>query len=263
MADGGVHFDPEVTVANPARVYDYWLGGSSNFAVDRELGDRMIAIDSRVVPMVRENRHFLRRVVTWLCRHGVTQFLDLGSGIPTVGNVHEVAARVTPDAKVAYVDSEPVAVAYSSRIIEGNQNATITHADLRDSQTVLSAPTVAGLLDFSRPVAVLALSVMQYFDDASDPAAMLARYRKALVPGSYLAISHISADDPDVDMDGLAEATKQATVQAHPRTRAGVTALFGDAQLVPPGLVWVGAWHPEPGSAEPVPGMLGGLGRVG
>src|SRR5581483_5051597 len=84
MADGGVHFDPEVTVANPARVYDYWLGGSSNFAVDRELGDRMIAIDSRVVPMVRENRHFLRRVVTWLCRHGVTQFLDLGSGIPTV-----------------------------------------------------------------------------------------------------------------------------------------------------------------------------------
>lgn len=263
MADGGVHFEPEVAVPNPARVYDYWLGGSSNFAVDRELGDRMIAIDSRVVPMVRENRHFLRRVVTWLCHNGVTQFLDLGSGIPTVGNVHEVAARVTPEAKVAYVDSEPVAVAYSARILEGNQNATITHADLRDAETVLSAPTVAGLLDFSRPVAVLALSVLQYFGDVEDPAAMLARYRKVLVPGSYLAISHISADDSDVDMDGLADATKQATVSAHPRTRAEVTALFGDAQLVPPGLVWVGGWHPEPGTAEPVPGILGGLGRVG
>jgi SAM-dependent methyltransferase len=263
MADGGVHFDPEVTVANPARVYDYWLGGSSNFAVDRELGDRMIAIDSRVVPMVRENRHFLRRVVTWLCRNGVTQFLDLGSGIPTVGNVHEVAAKVTAEAKVAYVDSEPVAVAYSAHLLEGNQNATITHADLRDAETVLSAPTVAGLLDFSRPVAVLALSVLQYFAEAENPAAMLARYREALVPGSYLAISHISADDPDVDMDGLADATKQASVSAHPRTRAQVAALFGEASLVPPGLVWVGGWHPEPGSAEPVPGILGGLGRLG
>ncbi len=262
MADGSVHFDPEVTVANPARVYDYWLGGSSNFAVDRELGDRMIAIDARMVPMVRENRAFLRRAVTWLCRHGVTQFLDLGSGIPTVGNVHEVAARVTPDARVAYVDSEPVAVAYSARILEGNANATITHADLRDAKTVLSAPTVAKLLDFERPVAVLALSVMQYFPEAEDPAGLLAQYRRVLAPGSYLAISHISADDPDVDMDGLADATKQATVSAHPRTRAQVTALFGDAELVPPGVVWAGEWHPEPGAPAPVPGVLGGLGRI-
>lgn len=263
MADGGVQFEPDLTLANPARVYDYWLGGSANFAVDRELGDRMIAIDSRVVSMARENRSFLRRAVTWLCTHGVTQFLDLGSGIPTVGNVHEVAARVTPEARVAYVDSEPVAVAHSVHILEGNPSTTITHADLRDAETVLSAPTVAGLLDFSSPVAVLALSVMQYFGDAEDPAAMLARYRRVLAPGSYLAISHISADDPDVDMAGLAGATKGAAVRAHPRTRAAVTALFGDAELVPPGVVWVGEWHPDPGAAEPVPGILGGLGRIG
>jgi hypothetical protein len=263
VADGGVQFEPDMSVANPARVYDYWLGGSSNFAVDRELGDRMIAIDSRVVPMARENRSFLRRVVTWLCTQGVTQFLDLGSGIPTVGNVHEVATRVAPEAKVAYVDSEPVAVAHSVRILEGNPNTTITHADLRDAQTVLSAGTVAGLLDFSRPVAVLALSVLQYFDDAEDPAAMIARYRSVLVPGSYIAISHISADDPDIDMAGLAGATKSAAVSAHPRSRAAVTALFGDGELVPPGVVWVGEWHPDPGAAEPVPGILGGLARVG
>lgn len=262
MADGAVHFDPDVTVANPARVYDYWLGGSSNFAVDRELGDRMIAIDPRVVPMVRENRSFLRRVVTWLCENGVSQFLDLGSGIPTVGNVHEVAARINPAVKVAYVDSEPVAVAYSARLLEENQNATITHADLRDAQTVLSAPTVAGLLDFSRPIALLALSVMQYFGDEEDPAALIAQYRRILVPGSYVAISHVSADDPDVDMKGLAEATKQAAVSAHPRSRAEVAALFGEVELVPPGIVWVGEWHPDPGSPAAVPGILGGLGRM-
>lgn len=262
MADGGVHFEPDMTVANPARVYDYWLGGTSNFAVDRELGDRMVAIDPRVVPMARENRSFLRRVVTWLCEQGVTQFLDLGSGIPTVGNVHEVAARINPEVKVAYIDCEPVAVAYSARILEEIQNATITHADLRDAQTVLSASTVTGLLDFSRPVAVLALSVMQYFGAAEDPAALLAHYRGALAPGSYLAISHISADDPDVDMDGLAGATKQAAVSAHPRTHAQITELFGDTELVAPGLVWVGDWRPDPGSPAPVPGILGGVGRV-
>jgi SAM-dependent methyltransferase len=262
MGDGSVRFDPDVAVASPSRVYDYWLGGSSNFAVDRELGDRMIAIDPSIVPMVRENRSFLRRAVTWLCANGVTQFLDLGSGIPTVGNVHEVAARIAPETKVAYVDSEPVAVAMSARLLDGDPNATITHADMRDWQTVLGAPTVAGLLDFSRPVAVLALSVLQYFDDAEDPAETVARYRRVLAPGSYIAITHISAEESGVDMAGLASATKSASVSAHLRTRSQVAQLFGDAQLVPPGLVRVGEWHPEPGAGAATPGILGAVGRV-
>ncbi|MBS2965276.1 SAM-dependent methyltransferase [Actinocrinis puniceicyclus] len=262
MGEGSMQFDPDVTVASPSRVYDYWLGGSFNFAVDRELGDRMIAIDPTIVPMVRDNRSFLRRAVTWLCEHDVTQFLDLGSGIPTVGNVHEVAARLRPEAKVAYVDCEPVAVTMSTRLLEGNPNATITHADLRDWQTVLAAPTVAGLLDFNRPIAVLALSVLQYFDEAANPAETIAHYRRALVPGSYLGITHISADEAGVDMVGLAEATRKAAVSAHLRTREQVMRLFGDAQLVPPGLVRVGEWNPQPGAPAAVPGIFGGLGRV-
>lgn len=256
--------EPEVDISrpNPARVYDYWLGGSANFEIDRQLGDEMISIDPSVVPMVRANRRFLTRVVTWLCEHGIDQILDLGSGIPTAGNVHEVADRSRPGTRVAYVDSEPVAVAYSRRLLEGHPAATITHADLRDVEAVLSAPTVAGLLDFQRPVAVLALSVMQYFPDSEDPAGVLARYRAALAPGSYLAVSHVSADDAQVDMDGLARATQKATVSAHPRSRAQVLALFGNAQLVPPGVVWAGDWHPHPEDPPAAHGILAGLARI-
>jgi hypothetical protein len=144
---------------NAARVYDYWLGGSSNFDVDRELGDEMVRIDPGVLDMARANRTFLYQVVTWLAHHGITQFLDLGSGIPTVGNVHEVAQAIEPSARVSYVDNEPVAVAHSKALLRDNSLATVTNADLRNVDAVLHAPTVAGLLDFDRPIAVLMLSV--------------------------------------------------------------------------------------------------------
>ncbi len=256
--------EPSVDVSrpNPARVYDYWLGGNNNFAVDRQLGDEMIAIDPRVIPMARDNRRFLRRVVGWLCEHGIDQFLDLGAGIPTVGSVHEIAFAARRDARVAYVDIEPVAVHYNRRALEGVATASITHADLRDAEAVLSAPGVAGLLDFTRPIAVLALLVLQYFPDEDDPAGMLERYRRALAPGSYLAISHLTADDESVDMEGLAQATERASANAHNRTREQIHALFGESDLVPPGIVLAGDWHRPPQETPSTPGVLAALAQI-
>lgn len=263
MTDQGPESEVDVTRPNPARVYDYWLGGSANFQVDRELGDQMARIDPRVVPMARDNRRFLRRAVAWLCAHGVTQFLDLGAGIPTADAVHEIALAAAPHARVAYVDSEPVAVAYSKTTLKDTACATITHADLRDIDAVLAAPGVAGLLDFSQPIALLALMVLQYFPDAENPAAVLERYRRALAPGSYLALTHIAADDPDVPMGELAAATRVASTNAHPRTRAQVAALLGGGELVPPGLVLAGDWNPEAGEPPATPGVLAALARLG
>jgi SAM-dependent methyltransferase len=253
--------EPDVSRPSAARVYDYWLGGAANFAVDRQLGDDMIAIDPNIVGMARANRSFLRRVVTWLVQGGIDQFLDLGSGIPTAGNVHQVAQAINPKCRVAYVDNEPIAVAHSRSVLEDTPNATITQADLRDVDDVLSAPGVVDLLDFDRPVAVLTLLVLQYFPDSEDPAAIAARYRDVLAPGSYLAISHVSSD-VDGDMDGLAEATRVAVNTVHPRTKAGITALFGDLEPVDPGVVWVYDWHPDDGGISRVPGIYGGVARV-
>ncbi len=250
---------------NAARVYDYWLGGSSNFDVDRELGDEMVRIDPGVLDMARANRTFLYQVVTWLAHHGITQFLDLGSGIPTVGNVHEVAQAIEPSARVSYVDNEPVAVAHSKALLRDNSLATVTNADLRNVDAVLHAPTVAGLLDFDRPIAVLMLSVLQYFPAEEHPEEVVARYVAALTPGSYLAISHITADDNRLDVGGLAAATRSANTNAHPRSHAEVSALFGDGvDLVEPGVVYTVRWpESESESDEPTKcGVYGGLGRV-
>jgi SAM-dependent methyltransferase len=259
--DEGMPTEPDVTRPSVARVYDYWLGGAANFAVDRELGDQMITIDPGIVAMARANRSFLRRVVTWLTHNGVDQFLDLGSGIPTVGNVHEVAQSINPLCRVAYVDNEPIAVAHSRSALRDNPNATITHADMRDTDAVLSAPGVAELLDFTRPVAVLNLLVLQYFPDSDDPAGIVARYRAALAPGSYVALTHATSDATS-SMISLAKATQVAVNTVHPRTHAEVTALFGDLRPVEPGVVWVHDWRPEDVRDTATCGIYGGVARV-
>ena len=199
--------------------------------------------------MVRENRHFLRRVVTWLCRNGVTQFLDLGSGIPTVGNVHEVAARITPEAKVAYVDSEPVAVAYSARILEGNQNTTITHADLRDAETVLSAPTVAGLLDFSRPVALMMLGVLGHVGDDGAARSIVRELAGALPPGSYLTLSD-GANTSRARQQAHERYAQTGAVPYRLRSPEQIAAFFDGLDLLEPGVVPVSQWRPDPRDAD-------------
>ncbi|HEX4226610.1 MAG TPA: SAM-dependent methyltransferase, partial [Pseudonocardiaceae bacterium] len=227
---------------NVARMYDYWLGGAANLAIDRELADKMIAIDPAVVDIARANRSFLRRAVRFCVANGVRQFLDLGSGIPTVGNVHEVAQRADPTCRVAYVDVEAIAVAHSRRLLRNNPLATVIQADLRDTDAVLRATT--DLLDFSQPVAVLALMVLQYFPDQPDhPADILARYRAALAPGSYLVISHVTGEEHQIDMTGLLRATATATTHANLRSRADIAALLGDAEPVEPGVVGPQHWR--------------------
>ena len=237
----GAEFDLERP--NAARMYDYWLGGAANLAVDRELADRMIAIDPAVVDIARANRSFLRRAVRFCVANGIRQFLDLGSGIPTVGNVHEIAQRADPACRVAYVDTEAIAVAHSRQLLRHNPLATATHADLRDADAVLTAPTVTGLLDFEQPVALLALMVLQYFP--GNPGEIIARYRRRLAPGSFLVISHLTSEEREIDMLGLTKATSTASTPAYLRSRAEFGTILGDAQPVHPGIVGAPDWRPD------------------
>ncbi|WP_018332540.1 SAM-dependent methyltransferase [Actinomycetospora chiangmaiensis] len=258
----------DVGPANAARMYDYYLGGSANFAVDRALADRAIAVRPALPAIARANRAFLNRVVAHLVGCGVDQFLDLGSGIPTVGNVHEVAARSTPDARVVYVDREPVAVAYAQELLRGHDRATVVHADLRDSDRVCR--DAAELLDFSRPVALLAVAALHFLPDADDPAGVLARYRGALTPGSYLALSHGTGDHQPVGAGIGTALYQQSTSPITLRTHAEVTALFDGFQVLDPGVVFTSAWRPDlPGphdrlAARPEQaGFYAGLARLG
>jgi SAM-dependent methyltransferase len=230
---------------NAARMYDYYLGGSHNTSADRALAERVLAADPRVRAVARANRSFLRRVVRLLVAGGIRQFLDLGSGIPTAGHVHEIAHTTDPDVKVAYVDNEPVAVSATRRLITDQPNVTITAADLRDVDTVLTAPGVTGLLDFSKPVAVLAFSVMHFLPDEANPAGVLAGYRAALVPGSYLVLSHIAPTGAASDSD-ITSLYQRSSNAAWVRTPEQIAALFPpDMPLVAPGLVPVTEWRPD------------------
>lgn len=252
----GIDFDR----ANAARVYDYFLGGAHNFAVDRELAARVTEQHPEFTAVIRANRAFLGRVVEWCTAAGIDQFLDLGSGVPTVGNVHEIARRRLPTARVAYVDFEPVA--HAQHLLAGTEQVTITRADLRDPDSVLSAPGVAGLLDFSRPVALLAIAVLHFVDGALAP--MLAHYRSVMAPGSVLGISHASDDHDDPTVAAHARAVAATyTDSATPltlRSRAEIRSLLAGLELVEPGLVDVRDWpHPHP--EDPGAGGYGALAR--
>jgi S-adenosyl methyltransferase len=198
-------------------------------------------------PFARENRAFLRRVVRHLVTEaGIDQFLDLGSGIPTVGNVHEIAQAANPDAHVVYVDHESVAVAQSRRLLEGNPNAAIIHGDVREPAGVLDHPDARRLLDFGRPVAVLMLQVLPFVPDADDPAKIVGAYRSACGAGSYLALAHSLT--PEYWPGAVDEAIELYTTSTHPlclRTPEQVEALFEGYDLVEPGVVFTSAWRPD------------------
>ena len=178
-----------------ARVYDFYLGGFHNFAADREMGRQAIQMWPELPEIMRSNRGFLRRAVEFLVDAGVRQFLDLGSGIPTVGNVHEIAQRLAPDTRVVYVDNDPVAVEHSPAILAGDDRTAVVQRDLRDPEAVLADPAVPALLDLSRPVAVLMVAVLHFVPDEDDPAGLVARFRDAVAAGSYLALSHATAGE--------------------------------------------------------------------
>jgi SAM-dependent methyltransferase len=229
-----------------ARTYDYLLGGSHNFAADRMMADQV----ERAVPGIRAaarlNRAFLARVVRFMVEQGVRQFLDIGSGIPTVGNVHEIAQQQDPACRVVYVDKDPIAVAHSELMLAGNERADIVAADLREPETILDHPTTRRLLDFDEPVGLLFLVVLHWVPDDADPAALVARYREALAPGSHLVITHMTDDLQSDKISAVAGIVRSSRGdgQVFPRTRAEIATLFGDFELLAPGLVPTGTWRP-------------------
>jgi SAM-dependent methyltransferase len=240
--------DIDITQPSPARIYDYHLGGAHNFEADRRAAEQIAAIMPELPVIMRANRAFLTRAVRYLSGAGITQFLDLGSGIPTSGNVHEVAQRAAPDARVVYVDLDPVAVAHSEALLGTNPNAAAAHADLRDVPAVLALPQVRHLLDLSRPVALLMVAVLHFVPDRDDPAKVVAGYRDALATGSYLTISHAAAPEEEASPVGADEATAEysrTVAEATLRTRAEVAALLAGFDLVEPGVVYVNDWRPE------------------
>lgn len=249
MTDRPSWVPEEIDVTRPsiARVYDYALGGSHNFAADRAFAERVFAAMPDAVRHARDNRAFLRRAVQYLVGAGVDQFLDLGSGIPTVGSVHEVAHAGNPAARVVYVDSDPVAVLHSRELLAGDPRIAVLGADLRDPERVLGSAEVRGTLDLARPVAVLLVSVLHFVADADDPAGVVARYLGPLAPGSALVISHGTAVADTLKAASLYDGGPSSPGAGHARTRAQVAALFGELTLVEPGLVRMPAWRPAAG----------------
>ncbi|BCJ36556.1 hypothetical protein Athai_40590 [Actinocatenispora thailandica] len=227
---------------NAARMYDYFLGGAHNFDPDRQLADTLLSIAPEIRDIARANRAFLQRAVRWLAAAGVDQFLDLGSGIPTAGNVHEIVQRLDPDSRVVYVDTEPVAVAHSKLLLADQPNVEVLQADLLDPDAVLGAPEVTALLDFDRPVAILLVSVLHFFADEQRPGALVADYLSRTAPGSYLAVTHVTPNEHSEQVRSLYQHT---TDRLYPRSKAEIAALLDGFPLVPPGLVRLGDWHPD------------------
>ena len=261
----------EVDIERPsvARMYDWFLGGSHNFECDRELAQQAMRVFPDAPHVVRANRSFLYRAVTTLCGLGIDQFLDLGSGIPTVGNVHEVASIARAGTRTVYVDSDPVAVAHASALLSGTPSVSVLHADLRDPEAVLRDAVRAGGLDLSRPVGVLMVSVLPFVPDSDDPAGIVAAYREGTVSGSYLAISHGTNDYKPKVVGEIEDVYARTTQPGVFRSTAEVGQIFAGYELLEPGLTDLIHWRPEPGALESDPlgadvarySLIGGVGR--
>jgi hypothetical protein len=252
------------SVAHSARVHNYWLGGTDHFAADRAAGDAVMAAYPGIVESVRANRAFLARVVRFLAAEaGISQFLDIGTGIPAANNTHEVAQAVAPQARVVYVDYDPVVLAHAHALLTGEANGTIDYidADLRDPQAILRQ--AARTLDFSRPVAIMLIAVMHLIVDDDDPYGIVATLKAAMARGSYLALSQVASD---IDAEQMAEAARRYNrlareTQRH-RTHAEVTRFFDGLDLVEPGVVVVPQWRPATAAeAGAKSAMWGGVAR--
>jgi S-adenosyl methyltransferase len=254
-ADPALDLAVELARPNMSRVHDYLLGGGAHLEPDRRLGARMTELDPGVITLVRATRAFLRRAVRYCAQEGIRQFLDLGSGIPTVGHVHQVARAADPRCRIAYVGAESVAVEHGRHLLRYDPLATVTRLDPADPDAVLAAPGVTGLLDLRAPVALLALTMLQY--DLADPAGLLARYTGRLAPGSAVVLAHLSAEHTALDIAGLAELSAQTGTPARPRSRAEIAALLGRAEPVDPGLVPPEDWRPDDPYAAGTTGVGG------
>ena len=245
---------PEVDPQRPssARIYDYYLGGTHNFAADRHAAAAALQAMPELPAVLRLGRAFLRRAVAAAAAAGVDQFLDLGAGIPAPGSVPEVARRIRPGARVVSVDLDPVAVLHTRRVHDGDPYAEVLLADLTDAEAVLTAEPVRRLLDLDRPVAVLAVAVAHFIPDAERLGRALQTYREALAPGSHLAMSHACTDGEDPPhARKILRIYNQSTSPMMMRQRDEFRSFFGDWPLLEPGVVMAGRWRPEPGAEDP------------
>lgn len=253
--------DVDVKVPSAARVYDFLLGGAHNFEVDRIVGKKVLDVQPNGRQIARSNRAFLNRAVRFLISRGITQFLDLGSGIPTVGNVHEVAQRADPECRVVYVDHDAVAVAHSAMILQGNAHAAVVDADLTQPDVVLADPTVRKLLDFDRPIGLLMVAVLHFVPDARRPRDVVARYVSALPSDSYLVLSHLTADGMRAESAAVVEAMRHSRDPMYFRSYDEVTPLFAGVDLIEPGVVSAPRWRAD-GEVHAQEGVYVGVGRV-
>jgi S-adenosyl methyltransferase len=261
----------DTSVPNPARIYDYLLSGKDNYSADREVAEQILAIAPVARDVVRDNRAFLRRVVRFLTREaGIRQFIDLGSGLPTQGNVHEIAQAIAPETRVVYVDNDAMVVTHSSALLSGDNTIAI-QADLRDPGAILGDPEVRKLIDFGQPVALLLVAILHFIPDEQDPFGTVARFRDGLPAGSYLAISHGSRDvpvRPDMSAQEMAEMGarveqlyEQTTTLIVTRPRAEVERFFDGFDLLEPGVVEIQRWRPDDQPSMLPGGFYGGVGR--
>jgi hypothetical protein len=253
--------DVDIERPSPARMYDYYLGGSHNFAVDREAAEQVIAALPNVREMAATNRAFLRHAVLYLLDVGIRQFLDIGSGIPTVGNVHEIVQRVDPPGKVVYVDIDPVAVAHGQHLLEANPNAVAIAGDLAEPRAILQSPQLHATLDLACPVGLLMISMLPFLpDEKAFPA--VAELVAALPSGSYLAISHGVKDAFARDQYNAIGAVYQRSSSRGGGLRdpAAIERFFAGLELVQPGLVWMSQWRGgELADVGPNPERIAGL----
>ncbi|MFC0040597.1 SAM-dependent methyltransferase [Actinomadura rayongensis] len=263
MADERPQVDLRTDRPHPARVYDALLGGKDNFAADRAAAAAGIERSPEVRDIALANRAFLRRVVTEAARAGVRQFVDLGTGIPTSPNVHEVAQAVAPDATVVYVDNDPIVSAHARALLPAGATTAIIEADLRDPDAILDDPKFRALVDFSRPVAVLMVAILHHLPNEADPAGIVGRFLGPAAPGSLLAISHLGADLAPEKAVGVSTAAAQGGITLLPRDRADILRFFTGLDLLDPGLVPLPLWRPDGPDAGDVTKVwsYGGLAR--
>ncbi|MFI6512061.1 SAM-dependent methyltransferase [Streptosporangium sp. NPDC050855] len=253
----GARIDP--TIPHPARIYDYLLGGKDHFAADREAAEQLVRVSPGTREGVRAHRAFLRRVVRYLAEEtGTTQFLDIGTGIPTQGNTHEIAQGVNPASRVAYVDNDPIVLAHGRALLTSSEEGmtTVIEADIRDPDRILADPQVNEVIDFDRPVALIMAGVLHFITDDDGPAGLIERYKAAVPPGSHLLLSHITLDfAPQVDSDEFTKPYDKGTAPMVPRTHAEIEGFFRNWTMVDPGLVEVVEWRPaEDEYREAIPG---------
>ncbi|MBB4710869.1 SAM-dependent methyltransferase [Streptomyces luteogriseus] len=256
----------DISVPSVSRMYDYYLGGSHNFEVDREAARRAMEFMPGLPKVMQANRAFMRRAVQYAAGQGISQFLDVGSGIPTFGNVHEVAQAARPGARVVYVDHDPVAVAHSQAVLEGNDDAGVVAADLRKPQEILRSPEVERLIDLNQPVALLLVAILHFVEDEDDPYGAVAELREALAPGSLLVLTHASYEGiplPPERAGGAVDVYEDIRNPLIMRSREEIARFFEGYDMVEPGLVAMPRWRPDTTPEDEDPYAFSGFAGVG